>query len=126
LPEIAAAEAGIPWDEAAAWLTEAKPAQEFDDDALRQLAARALSKAVETLERLAENEHGRETMSASMGTSMSTGYDDLAAAKALMDGALKLQRMIRGGKKVAAEAERGKDLFDRPGKTSPWKFRKAE
>lgn len=123
---MAAAEAGIPWEEAAAWLSDAKPAHEYDDDALRQLAARALSKAVETLERLAENELGRETMSASMDTSMSTSYDDLAAAKALMDGALKLQRMIRSGKKVAAEAERGKDLFDRPGKVSPWKFRKAE
>ncbi len=113
-------------EEAAAWLSERKPAQEFDDDGLRELAARALSKAVETLERLADAEHGRESMSSSVGTTVSTTYDDLAAAKALMDGALKLQRMLRGSKKVAAEAQAGKDLFDRPGKVSPWKFRKAE
>ncbi len=126
LPEVAAIEAGIPWDEAKTWLEGARPAHVYDDDGLRALAARAMTKAVKTLERLADDQVGRVS-SSSVGPGMveSTAYDDLAAAKALLDGAIKLRRMLQG-KKIAEAVAPGKDLFDRPKPVSPWTFRKPD
>ena len=127
LPEIAASEAGIPWEEAEAWLKEGRSRQEYDEDGLRAVAARALIQAMETLESLAKNRDGRIiSMPVGPGMSETTGYDDLDAAKALLDGALKIRRLLQGNKKAAAEAPK-RDLFDSPPTSrSPWTFRKAD
>lgn len=127
LPEIAASEAGIPWHEAEAWLKESRPRQEFDEDGLRLVAARSIALAMEALESLSQNRDGRISMSAvGPGMTESTVYHDLDAAKALLDGALKIRRLLQGSKKVAADEPR-RDLFDSPSRTrSPWSFRKAE
>ncbi len=130
LPEIAAEDCGIPWEEAEVWLKDGRKTHDFDDDGLRAVAARALERAVDTLERLAAAEGGRVSSKSSMmagcSESESVTYDDLDAAKALLDGALKIRRLLTG-KKVAVKEAAARDLFDQiPTARSPWSFRKAD
>lgn len=126
MPEVAAEEAGIPWIEAEERLKDWRAGEEYDDAALRQLSARAMVTAISTLEELAAMPQGR-VASSSLGPGMieTTAYDDLHAAKALLDGAIKLRRLLQTGKKQAAEVS-GRDLFDQAPRSSPWRFRQPE
>lgn len=123
LLEVAAEEMGIPLAEAIEWLVAKKDAAAQDEAAARILAAEALEAGIAKLKALAEGEQRVSSESETIqGNGSSTSYraDDLAAAKALVDTALKLRRGF-GRPQSAESAGSQKDLFDTP--PSNWDFK---
>lgn len=122
LIEQAAEEAGIPVEEATAWLAESR-SNAKDDGALRILAAEALHHGVKTLIELTKLREGRVGTSTTYeGESTSTtkfDHPDGAAARALVQTGLKLRQMIKTPEKDPNEAS---DLFDREPTSSNWTF----
>jgi len=123
LLEVAAEEAGIPLPEAIDWLVAKKDAAAQDEAATRLLAAQALEVGIAKLMALAAGDQRVASESETVaGSGSSTSYraDDLAAAKALVDTALKLRRGL-ARPKIDAEQDGQKDLFDVP--PSNWDFK---
>ncbi len=123
LPEDAATEAGIPWEEAKTWLEARRATKSYDDDSLRLLSAKALAEGLEALMREAQNSEGRvKGEGGEFGRTFEFG--DIDAAKALVAAGLKLRSMLAsepGTKKTAGQVI--DDLFDR---ASNWSFPTAE
>jgi hypothetical protein len=122
LIEQAAEEAGIPVAEAVDWLA-ANRKQLQDDEALRILAAEALSHGITTLIELTKIRDGRigtETeREGKMAITTKFDHPDGSAARTLVQAGLKLRQMIRPrAEKDAA----GKDLFDSSTGDSNWQF----
>ncbi len=118
LIEQAAEEAGIPVEEAVEWLA-AQRGNKKDDEALRVLSAEALHHGITTLIELARDRTGRtSSISAHLGGSESTIYDDVDAAKELVRTGLKLRQLIKTPEKQNGQP----DLFDRAPASSNWTF----
>ncbi len=125
LIEQAAEEAGVPVDEALAWLAEKRGTRK-DDEALRILSAEALHHGITTLIELTKIREGRVGTEKALTdndegrTSTTTKFDhpDGPAARALVQAGLKLRDLIKPAVKGDGEA---KDLFDRPAAAN-WSF----
>lgn len=122
LIEQAAEETGIPAAEAIDWLAEQRKNSK-DDEALRILAAEALSHGITTLIELTKIREGRvgtETeRDGKMAITTKFDHPDGAAARTLVQAGLKLRQMIRPRPEKDGA---GKDLFDGAEGGSNWDF----
>lgn len=129
LVEQAAAEVGIPIDEAKAHLELRRTHHVVDDDSLRVLAAEALYHGMTTLIGLAKLIEGRrESVTTREGqgedaasSTIKFDFPDLGAAQELVRTGVKLRQMLGTAKAVAGGQ---RDLFDEAPVATPWVFKK--
>ncbi len=122
LVEEAAAEAGIPLEEAQKWLEERRKSKVYDEDSLRLLSAQALYAGMQALIRHSRNHDGRvKVEGGEFGQTYQ--FDDVDAAKALVAAGIKIRTMLGAGKGKPTPGEVIDDLFDR---ASNWNFPEAK
>lgn len=98
----------MPLEDAKNWLASRRETHAYDDDSLRILSAKALVTGMNALIVAAKNRSGR--IKAEGGEFGSTyHYDDVDAAKALVQTGIRVRSML-GEAKAAASGPR--DLFD--------------